>query len=614
MPRFYVFLFLALALSMHSAAAQNWQLVWADEFDVDGAPDPTKWTYDIGGSGWGNNEWEYYTDRTENARAEGGHLIIEAREESFGGRDYTSARLVTRGLAAWTYGRIEARIKLPFGQGIWPAFWMLPTNSPYGGWPAGGEIDIMEYLGHDTDRIYGTLHYGGGSVGHLFQGDNYELSTGTFADDFHVFAIEWEPRRIRWYVDDELFYTQVSWTSGGGAYPAPFDSPFHILLNLAVGGDWPGYPDATTTFPQQMLVDYVHVYQNPDAYPSVGLLNPAADTTLTAGSDFTIMATATDDVAVSKVEFLQDGGLLGTDTEAPYEVTVPGVADGCYAVQARASDEAGYVSVSDTVQVVVGAGCPSGSRSPYLMAPIPLPGSLEAEYFDLGGASVGYVDLSIANEGGGIRLGEAVDIQPSRDNGGGYDVTNVVTREWLAYTVDVEQEGEYRLSARVASESGGAFQLSLDEEALTEDLTFGSTGGASTYQTVLMGTISLPAGRHLLRIDMRAAGFALNRLTFTYAGTTGVEGRPAERQGSLRITPNPVRGAADVSFYLPTADEAEVALLDVRGRRTAVLATGRFSAGEHTVPLSTRGLAPGVYVCTLQTSEYVAVERLSVVR
>lgn len=261
-------LLLSLLLPLaNSVAAQQWELVWSDEFDTPGAPDPSKWTYDIGGHGWGNQELQYYTDRLENARVEDGVLVIEAREESFGGNDYTSARLVTRGLAAWQYGRIEARMKMPVGQGIWPAFWMMPTDSPYGGWPAGGEIDIMEYLGHEPNRVHGTIHSGGGELGHRFTGDHYTLESGTFADGFHTFALEWEPNEMRWYVDGDHYLTQVSWSSVGGPYPAPFDHPFHILMNVAVGGEWPGYPDETTTFPQRMEVDYVRVYEDVGTAP-----------------------------------------------------------------------------------------------------------------------------------------------------------------------------------------------------------------------------------------------------------------------------------------------------------------------------------------------------------
>jgi beta-glucanase (GH16 family) len=245
----------------------DWDLVWVDEFDApDGvSPDPERWSFNTGGGGWGNGERQYYTDRPENAVIEDGVLRICAREEEgfFRGYRYTSARLVTKRKGDWTYGRIEVRAQLPEGQGIWPAIWMLPSHTAYGGWPMGGEIDIMEMLGQNPIRVYGTLHYGDP---HTHTGRHYVLRTGeTFADGHHVFALEWEPGEIRWYVDGYHYQTQTEWFTSKleHEYPAPFDRPFHLLLNVAVGGRWPGNPDETTEFPQCMAVDYVRVYQNP---------------------------------------------------------------------------------------------------------------------------------------------------------------------------------------------------------------------------------------------------------------------------------------------------------------------------------------------------------------
>jgi len=240
----------------------DWKLVWADEFDgPDGSPaDTTKWSFNTGAGGWGNGEWQYYTDRTYNAYIQDGALVIKARREDFKRSRYTSARLVTRGKGDWLYGRFEVRAKLPYGQGIWPAIWMLPTDVEYGRWPASGEIDIMELVGHQPARVHGTLHYGNP---HTFEGDRYDLAEGTFTGDYHVFALEWEPAEFRWYVDGYHYQTQTTWftSSTKGTYPAPFDRRFHMILNVAVGGAWPGFPDETTTFPQYMYVDYVRVYQ-----------------------------------------------------------------------------------------------------------------------------------------------------------------------------------------------------------------------------------------------------------------------------------------------------------------------------------------------------------------
>lgn len=243
----------------------SWALVWSDEFDQpDGsAPDPDKWNHQKGGSGWGNAELQYYTDGRENSYIQNGMLVIQANREYMMGRDYTSARLTTQFKGDWQYGRVEIRAKLPNTQGIWPAFWMLPSKMRYGIWPASGEIDIMEMIGKEPGRIYGTLHYGDP---HTFTSGTYDLPAGqTFAEDFHVFAVEWEPDEFRWYVDDNLFYTKNDWftSSREAPYPAPFDQEFHLLINLAVGGHWPGYPDETSVFPQYLYVDYVRVYQHP---------------------------------------------------------------------------------------------------------------------------------------------------------------------------------------------------------------------------------------------------------------------------------------------------------------------------------------------------------------
>jgi beta-glucanase (GH16 family) len=241
----------------------NWQLVWADEFEApDGsAVDPAKWSFETGGGGWGNGELQYYTDRLDNAYIEDGALVIRAQREDYGGSRYTSARLVTTNKGDWLYGRFEIRARLPYGKGIWPAIWMLPTDWEYGGWPTSGEIDIMELIGIEPERVYGTIHYG---KPHTSSGDHYSLPAGqVFADGYHVFALEWEPGEMRWYVDGYHYQMQTQWftSSTKGTFPAPFDRRFHLILNLAVGGAWPGYPDETTVFPQYMRVDYVRVYQ-----------------------------------------------------------------------------------------------------------------------------------------------------------------------------------------------------------------------------------------------------------------------------------------------------------------------------------------------------------------
>lgn len=257
-----------LLASVGSVRGKKQVLVWSDEFDgpATSSPDPTKWSFDIGGGGWGNNELEYYTSRLQNAFVDGkGNLVIEAFRESYTGPDnvtrtYTSARLITKGKFTQKFGRFEARIKLPFGQGIWPAFWMLGSNIVTAGWPNCGEIDIMEAIGREPSTNHGSLH-GPGYSGSSSLTGIYALPGGQrFSDAFHIFAIEWEPIALRFYVDGNLYQTRTpADVPAGGKWV--FDHPYFILFNVAVGGDWPGNPDVTTTWPQSMLVDYVRAYK-----------------------------------------------------------------------------------------------------------------------------------------------------------------------------------------------------------------------------------------------------------------------------------------------------------------------------------------------------------------
>jgi beta-glucanase (GH16 family) len=251
--------------TVHATNLTGWRLVWSDDFNSPGPVDAHKWSFAIGGNGWGNNELETYTDRSDNSFVEDGHLVIKVIKETFAGpdniiRNYTSARILTKNKFTQTYGRFEARIKIPSGQGIWPAFWMLGDNIEKVGWPSCGEIDIMENIGKEPSINHGTLHGPGYSAAEGVTASYVLPGAKKFSDGFHVFAIEWELNVVRFYVDGTLYKTRTP-----ADLPAEktwvFDHPFFLILNVAVGGGFPGNPDATTIFPQTMLVDYVRVYQ-----------------------------------------------------------------------------------------------------------------------------------------------------------------------------------------------------------------------------------------------------------------------------------------------------------------------------------------------------------------
>ena len=281
-------------------APAGWKLTWSDEFDGKEI-DRTKWDFDRGNGfydygaeqwigGWGNGELQYYTREPENAFVKDGMLHIRALKESHDGFGYTSAKLKTKTRAGKTlfaqkYGRFEFRAKMPTGKGVWPALWMLPADDKYGSWASSGEIDILEARGHRPNEVLGTLHFGGKWPTNVEASKTYELpNKGTIAD-FHVYALEWEPGEIRWLFDGKVFATQSFWWSSGktdgvkgakptkaadvNAWPAPFDQPFYLIMNVAVGGKFPGKPDKTTAFPAEMVVDYVRVYEKVGGYGAV---------------------------------------------------------------------------------------------------------------------------------------------------------------------------------------------------------------------------------------------------------------------------------------------------------------------------------------------------------
>lgn len=243
-------------------------VVWQDDFNqpVGTGPDPARWVCDLGDNGWGNEELQSYTDSRENSvvvndpeATHGRALVIRALRTSTGG--YTSARLKTHGKFAATHGRIEARLKLPKGQGIWPAFWMLGDNINTVPWPACGEIDVMELIGHQPGTLYGTLHGPGYSGSHGLTKFTVLAGEATFADAYHVFAVDWRPGRIDWRLDGKIYHTVTPADLPPGTKWVFDDAPFFLLFNLAVGGKWPGYPDATTQLPQEYRIDYVRVHR-----------------------------------------------------------------------------------------------------------------------------------------------------------------------------------------------------------------------------------------------------------------------------------------------------------------------------------------------------------------
>ncbi len=543
----HLVLLTTIAMTIFSGFAYgDYQLVWSDEFDGTSL-NLDNWSFQNGDGcpnlcGWGNNELEYY--RPENLSVSGGYMTITVKEETYGGRNYTSSKIIGINKQEFLYGKMEARIKLPKGQGIWPAFWMMPADSVYGGWPVSGEIDIMESI-NQAGTVYGTLHYGNPYAN---GGGSY---TGMdFSQAFHVYGIEWEPTVFRWYVDGQLFATKTNWWSSGGAFPAPFDQPFYFIMNVAVGGNWPGNPDATTVFPQQMVVDYVKVYQNTDNYaPSVSITSPTEGATLPAGN-ILIEATASDiDGTVSTVEFYNGTTLLGQDTTSPYNFTWASVPNGCYTIIAKAIDDLGS-SNTDTVHITVGAGC-GQQPFPNTGTPSAIPGRIQAEDFDYGGEGLAYHDTNSGNSGNQYRTSENVDIENCSDTGGGYNIGWMAVGEWLEYTVDVKYAGTYTLRARVAAlDPGKTFYVAFGGVNKTGNLTVPDTNGWQNWNTVSK-TVTLSAGVQIMRLYSNSADFNLNYLELTADKTVpGVIGMGRTMAESLITSAGLTVGQISQSFHL----------------------------------------------------------------
>ena len=603
-------------------AVADLSLVWSDEFDGDSL-NIDDWTYAIGDGcpdlcGWGNSELEYY--RAENVAVADGNLIITAREEYFGGRYFTSGRIHTKDKHFFLYGRIEARAKIPTGGGMWPAFWMMPQDDVYGGWAASGEIDIMESA-NETTWIDGSIHYGGSWPDNVYSGGTYSPGGINFADEFHVYAIEWEPDQIRWYVDGVHYSTKYSWqwySDGAPENPlAPFDQDFYILLNLAVGGTYTGciYPYCIDAdLPQDYAIDYVRVYQETaNNAPTVAITYPTEGDNPPAG-DITISATASDpDGEVARVEFYNGTTYLGEDASPPYEFTWT-FADGCYAIAAKAVDDNGAFG-TDSADITVGSGC---GQAPFLGSPFVLPTQIEAEDFDLGGQGVAYNDTEPYNQGGQYRLDEGVDIQTCNDEGGGYNLGWILESEWLEYTLEVPVAGEYPIDVRVASQyAGGTFHIEFNGEDKTGDVTVPVTGGWQTWTTV-SATAMLPAGSVLMRFVPTVEGFNVN--FFNIQEPTAAPDLPLAMPALYPCYPNPFNPVTTISYDLPESGTVHLGVYDVAGRLVKSLVDGEaVAAGRHEVQWDGRDKAgrvvsAGIYLCQLDTGGYSETRRMALVK
>jgi len=604
----YSFLFVLIFST--NVLSQNWNLVWSDEFNGTSL-DLTSWTRETGGNGWGNNELQYYTDRTVNSYIENGLLVIKAIKENFGGRNYTSARLKTQGKKFFKFGKIEARMKLPFGKGIWPAFWTLGESISLVGWPACGEIDIMELLGHQNYKSYGTAHWDNNGQ-HAQYGGQYSLQTGTFSDDFHLFSIVWDENFIKWYVDNNLFHT-ISITP---SELSELRENHFIILNLAVGGNWPGYPDSTTIFPQYFYVDYVRVYKDTSAgNPLVNITSPSANSNFPTGSDITISASVTGfSNLIQYVEFYQGDARIGIDSQEPYSFTWRGVYEGAYSLKAKAKENNGLIISSEFVDITVGQGY---THSPYLGKPVLLPGAVEMENYNLGGEGIAYHDsdpfINQGNQyGNNYRVNEGVDIQPTIDLGGGYNIGWLSNGEWLNYFIDISKSGHYKITTRVASpNNSGGFKIEIDGIDKTGNLIVPSTGDWQNWTDVICDNVYLEQGVHLLTVHIMNGGFNINKMIFSLS-TTNINDESYNTNSFQLFNnyPNPFNPVTLINYQLPVNSFVTLKVYDVLGNEIAALVNEYKTAGNYGVKFEAGNLASGMYIYKLQTIDFIETRKM----
>lgn len=471
---------MALLLFTSKQVSISQTMVWSDEFDYTGLPDDTKWDYDVMTPGTVNNELQNYTyKRLENSRVENGSLVIEARNDNYLGYQYSSARLVTRGKGDWLYGRVEVKAMLPAGTGSWPAIWMLPTDWVYGGWPNSGEIDIMEHVGKDPGVIHASTH----CKNYYFVTNNQKTATinvPDFATAYHVYAMEWSPSKIDVYVDNTLYFTSTNENTTWASWP--FNERFHLILNIAVGGDWGGRVD-NRSLPWQMKIDYVRVYSY--TAPADNQAPPTPTSLVAAPSSSSATLTwepCLDNYAIKQYEIYNGTQLVGTTIYPNYTITGLNPLTS-YTFKVRAVDfsnnTSGYVSVTTTTSQVVVTN---------------IPALIEAENYD-------------------VMYG--IQTETTTDAGGGLNVGWIDAGDYMEYVVGVATAGYFAIDYRAASlNGGGQIQVKDVNGNVLSTTDIPVTGGWQAWTTISSTAFNLPQGNNRLRIYASAGGFNLNWLQF----------------------------------------------------------------------------------------------------
>lgn len=550
--KYYTFLSAALLLiSSAPALSQNWQLVWQDEFANGIGPD---WVFETGtgSGGWGNNELQYY--RRENATVANGQLVITARRESFGGMQYTSARMKTQGRRSWRHGKIEARIAMPSFQGVWPAFWMLGDNITSVGWPACGEIDVMEHV-NTGGTVHGTMHW----QDHNNNYANYGGSTNTTITLFHVYSIEWNASSIKWFVDGNQYHEANIANGINGTHE--FQNNFFILLNMAIGGNWPGFTIDNNAFPASMYVDYVRVYQDGGV--------PTGVATVYQNCNYGGYAVGLP-VGNYSVSQLQARGIVNDDlsslrVQSGYQVVLYQHDNFTGPSVVKTGDDACLVDdgFNDVASSVVVSQAGSGFSQ-----------TIQAENFS---AMAG------------------VQTEATSDAGGGSNVGWIETGDWMAYNnINIPGTGSYRIEYRVASPGGGRLSLDVNAGAtVLGAIDVPATGGWQSWTTI-SHTVNINSGTYNFGIYAQAGGWNINwwRITQLSSASAARMAEPEEEVATARepvafqFYPNPV----STELNIRSADLSQT-FIKIVNSNGAVVFNGRAENGK--IDLSS--LPEGIY-------------------
>jgi beta-glucanase (GH16 family) len=649
--------------------SQCYELVWSDEFNYTGFPDSKIWNMEVGNNGGANNEKEWYTQNdSDNCYVDSGRMFIRALKENMGGQAYTSARINTKGKVNFMYGKVEARLKLPYGKGIWPAFWLLGANISQVSWPKCGEMDIMEMIGGTgaNDRTtYGTNHWANAAGTHAYQGGSKLLSSGKFADAYHIFSYIWDKSKAYWYLDGVLFYS-MNITS---AEMSEFHQNYFIILNLAVGGDWPGNPDGTTVFPQRFEVDYVRVYKLADPLEMQGKDSVVAyekslkynlkaiegrtfQWTVPEGATFlsradsnavvvdwgcstgevacTVVAPCTTYIFKKNVKVIDpviEGPVFYNKTagnlffsvpvmkETEYQWTIP--ADAAFiAGETSNAAEVTWGTIPGIVGLSLSNTCSSWDLSkkiytygkypyPDPETPFSIPGTINSTNYDFGGEGVSYHDTGPGNSGTtGPREDERVDTetQPLFPV-----VINVSAGEWLEYTIAVPESGYYRVDLKIATANTsvmGPVRILVNGEARTTDIQVITTGSWTTYKTISQRLLYLNQTDTIMRIQAVGGGFYLGPITLSHDNSLGVKD-PNVDKGQIEIYPNPVKGILSVNLQLSKPGEVNIRVLDITGKLVFSVVSRCSYAGEQQITLSDeiKNLRSGMYLIEIGTPD-----------